>query len=173
MLESCYLLILACSKQKRSNSELLPAIERYNGPTFRLVRRYLREQSLTNLEIYILSAEFGLISQEQLIPDYDRKMTRQRSRELQPEVSEKLKCIFSSKFYQEVCICVGKDYFKALEGYDKIMSYDSKIKVATGAIGKKLVILHQWLYGEPPKVCQGTSVIASQGRASIRRANCC
>ncbi len=28
--------------------------------------------------------------------------------------------------------------------------------------------MHQWLYGEPPKVCQGTSVIASQGRASIK-----
>jgi len=37
------LLILSCSQRKRPDPSLLPAIERYNGPPFQVLRRYLRE----------------------------------------------------------------------------------------------------------------------------------
>jgi hypothetical protein len=37
------MLILACSRRKRPDEGLLPAIERYDGPAFRMVRRFLRE----------------------------------------------------------------------------------------------------------------------------------
>jgi hypothetical protein len=37
------MLILACSRRKRPDEGLLPAIEPYDGPAFRMVRRFLRE----------------------------------------------------------------------------------------------------------------------------------
>ena len=37
------MLILACSRRKRPDEGLLPAIERYDGPALRVVRRFLRE----------------------------------------------------------------------------------------------------------------------------------
>jgi hypothetical protein len=37
------MLILACSRRKRPDEGLLPAIERYDGPAFRVLRRFLRE----------------------------------------------------------------------------------------------------------------------------------
>ena len=37
------MLILACSRRKRPDEGLLPAIERYDGPTFCVLRRFLRE----------------------------------------------------------------------------------------------------------------------------------
>jgi hypothetical protein len=37
------MLILACSRRKRPDEGLLPAIERYDGPAFRVLRHFLRE----------------------------------------------------------------------------------------------------------------------------------
>ena len=55
------MLILACSRRKRPDDGLLPAIERYDGPAFRVLRRYLRERPAGAPDVFILSAEHGLI----------------------------------------------------------------------------------------------------------------
>ena len=57
------LLILSCSQRKRETQEPLPAIERYNGPLFFVLRRFLREcpRQARQLDVYILSAAYGLI----------------------------------------------------------------------------------------------------------------
>jgi hypothetical protein len=64
------LLILSCSQRKRPDAILLPALERYDGPMFRVLRKFLRENPSKELhpDVYILSAQFGLISADQLIP---------------------------------------------------------------------------------------------------------
>ncbi|SKB15099.1 hypothetical protein PL11201_690120 [Planktothrix sp. PCC 11201] len=72
-----------------SQPEFLPAIERYNGVAFRVVRKFLQEQTTDYLDIFILSAKFGLIPAYQLIPNYDQKMDRVRSQELKPLVNVK------------------------------------------------------------------------------------
>lgn len=163
-----YLLIIACSQRKRSDVGLLPAIARYDGPAFRLLRRFLQKPPPELPDIYILSAKFGLISQEHPIPYYDQRMTQQRSRELQPEVIGRLKHILNATAYQELCICVGRDYFKALEGYDTLSQPSSNVQIATGALGKKLVKLYSWLYGKHPELNQNHLTIAPQGKAYIR-----
>lgn len=50
--ESRNLLIVACSKRKRLDSSLLPAIERYDGSTFRTIRRFLRLKPSEVPDIY-------------------------------------------------------------------------------------------------------------------------
>jgi|SRR5215210_261396 len=40
------MLILACSQRKRLDKKLLPAVERYDGAAFRVLRRFLRENQL-------------------------------------------------------------------------------------------------------------------------------
>jgi hypothetical protein len=80
------LLILACSQRKRPDEGLLPAVERYDGPTFRVLRRFLREGISEPPDVLILSAEHGLIPQDLPIAAYDRKMTPARARELRPQI---------------------------------------------------------------------------------------
>jgi len=166
--ESPYLIIIACSRRKLSDTNLLPAIERYDGPTFRLLRRFLREQPSAPLDIYILSAKFGLIPSDYPIPDYDQKMTRDRSRQLQPEVIAKLKQILNAKPYQQLCICLGQDYFHALEKYGTLVKAELIVRVATGSLGKKLSSLHDWLYGKPPEPSTSWQAAAPQGKASLK-----
>nr|WP_275974366.1 DUF6884 domain-containing protein [Argonema galeatum] len=162
------MLIVACSQRKRSDADLLPAIERYDGPVFRLLRRFLRKQPAAPLDIYILSAKFGLISSEYLIPDYDRRMTKTHSRQLQPEVIAKFEEILNVKSYQKLCLCLGRDYFLALDKYDILIKSGLSVRIATGSLGKKLATLHDWLYGKPPELAIGQA-IALQGKACLKR----
>lgn len=165
--ESPYLIIIACSRRKLFDTNLLPAIERYDGPTFRLLRRFLREKPSAALDIYILSAKFGLIPSDYPIPDYDEKMTRDRSRQLQPLVIAKLKNILNAKPYQQLCICLGRDYFLALDKYDMLIKSGLVVRIATGSLGKKLATLHDWLYGKPPELASGQA-INLQGKACLK-----
>ncbi|OCR01055.1 hypothetical protein BCD67_16905 [Oscillatoriales cyanobacterium USR001] len=141
------LLILSCSQAKRSQKDDLPAIERYDGPSFRLLRRFLRQQPDTLLDIYVLSAKFGLIRGDLVIPNYDQKMSKALASELSLSVVTNLEAIVSQGTYQKLLICVTKMYFNALSGYSGIMPDSLEVTVGTGTLGRKLSILHQWLYG--------------------------
>ncbi|MEG3905388.1 hypothetical protein QUB19_10500 [Microcoleus sp. B4-C5] len=162
-----HLLILACSQRKRSDADSLPAIERYDGPTFRLLRRFLRKQPSARLEIYILSAKFGLIPSDYQIPNYDQRMTKMRSRQLQAEVIAKFEDILSAKSYQKLCICLGRDYLLALDKYDMLIKSGLAVRIATGSLGKKLATLHDWLYGKPPELAS-RQAIDLQGKACLK-----
>jgi hypothetical protein len=162
------LLILSCSQSKRPEAQLLPAYERYDGPSFRLLRRFL-SQNLNRPSVYILSAEYGLIHSNQCIPFYDRQMTRQRALELRSVVTAKLKRIFKNKLHEgtgDVLICVGKDYFQVVDGTGALFSSTPLIKVAEGSPGRKLSYLHDWLYGHPPKLPSSTR--RTKGKAILR-----
>lgn len=162
------LLILSCTQSKRPEAQLLPAYKRYDGPSFRLLRRFL-SQKLNPPSVYILSAEYGLIRSNQRIPFYDRQMTRQRALELRPTVAAKLKRIFNNKLYDETgeaFVCLGKDYFQVVDADGTLFSSTPLVKVAEGSLGRKLSCLHDWLYGHPPKV--SSSTLKTKGKAVLR-----
>lgn len=163
------LLILSCSQSKQASEGLLAAIQRYNGPSFRVLRKFLQQYPTTSLDTYILSAKFGLISGQELIPDYDQKMTKIRSQELQSSVLNKLGTVVQEKSYHRLLICATQQYLSVLQGYKEIIPPETAVAVATGTLGRKLSILHQWLYGhpsqswKPPTATTHTEKIAIKG----------
>ena len=62
------LLILSCSQRKAPAKGRLPAIDRYDGPAFRVLRKYLREGPAEVPTVLILSAKYGLIESEREDP---------------------------------------------------------------------------------------------------------
>lgn len=114
------LLILSCSRRKRSTPGFLPALERYDGPTFRVMNKFMQMRPFgsESLNVYILSAKFGLIPSSQLIPDYDCRVTMQRVRELQPPTLTTLKRILIDRQYDELFISMEKYYLCILDGYE-------------------------------------------------------
>jgi hypothetical protein len=90
------MLILACSRRKRFDEGLLPAIERYDGPAFRVLRRFLRGGSTNTPNVFILSAEYGLIAHNLHIATYDKVMTPARACELRPLVLAEFNRIFKT-----------------------------------------------------------------------------
>ena len=99
------LLIMACSQRKSAHPQLIPAIDRYDGPTYRVLRRYLQNKSQQQVHVYILSAEFGLISSRQPLPSYDRRMTPERACELRPAVVASMSRLLNEIDYHDLFIC--------------------------------------------------------------------
>ena len=58
--DPAYLLIVACSQRKQFDAGLLSAIERYDGPTFQVLRKWQRDRgwpdTLTILVLWPSSA---------------------------------------------------------------------------------------------------------------------
>src|SRR5437016_1765236 len=110
------LLLLACSRRKRPDEGLIAAIERYDGPAFRVLRRYSRGTDDCGLAIYILSAEFGLIHAGKRIPAYDRRMTTERADALRPSITAAARAAIDRHDPARILICAGKVYLRAIEG---------------------------------------------------------
>lgn len=153
------LLILSCSQRKRHQAGLMSAIERYDGPAFRVLRRYLQIKTIANEheqagpDVYILSAEFGLIPADQPIPDYDRQMTQGRAKELKPIVLDSLRCLLDRECpYREIFIHLGKEYQLALAGWERWIPQGVIVHTADGSIGAKQGRLFDWLHGSAPPV---------------------
>ena len=145
------LLILSCSQSKRCSQEPLPAIERYNGRLFLVLRRFLREcpRQAGFLDAYILSAEYGLIPQDFPTPWYDRKMDMSRAVELQPQVNTTFSDITRGN-YDSICFAMGKTYLKAFENALELIPSGIELIITHGRIGEQQAQLKKWLWGKHP-----------------------
>lgn len=137
------LLILACSATKRPEPHPMPAIERYDGPFYRVLRKALRERDglAERLDVWALSAEFGLISAETPIPDYDRRMDMRRGEELRRPVAQALNQIAALNTHDRAFVSVGAVYRYALTG-----PLPWPVTWAHGGIGEQLGQLKRWLW---------------------------
>ncbi len=141
------LLILSCSQRKHETQELLPAIERYNGPLFFVLRRFLRKcpRQARQLDVYILSAAYGLISGDFPTPWYDQKINASRVAELRSQVYTTFADI-QRDGYASMCFVLGKTYLKVFEGTQNLAPIYTEPIVIYGPMGKKQTQLKKWLW---------------------------
>lgn len=141
------LLILRCSSRKLPGSEPMPAIQRYDGPAFRVLRKYLRTEPDDPPLVRIVSAEHGLISLSQPIEDYDRRMDVERAQELRSSVLGAVQALVAERPVRDVLVVVGQPYLLALEGIEDVLS-GTPVRIAGETQGRKLGALRAWLYGK-------------------------
>jgi hypothetical protein len=142
------LLILACSQKKSPAHGALPAVERYDGPAFRVLRRFLRESPGESLTVLILSAEYGLIESGRPIPAYDRRMSAGRAGELREQVLSTAGAVLSWGRWQSVAVCAGREYRRALDGLHSLVPEGVAVDYLGGGLGRRLTKLGCWLWGE-------------------------
>lgn len=148
-----YLLIISCSAQKVSTPETLSALDRYDGPTYRSLRKARCEgQVPEKLDVLIISAKYGLIPCQHPVDDYNQVMTPERAEALRPEIQRKLTGFMATKKggYAQVFINLGKTYRQTLEGFH--WGSVSTLE-ASGGIGLKTSQMKAWLdriYNESP-----------------------
>lgn len=162
------MLILACSQRKRPDEQLLPALERYDGPAFRVLRRFLRDSSSDPPDVLILSAEYGLIPHDLPIAAYDRKMTPDRAHQLRPRVLAEFERMTTSRPFPEILIFAGRQYLPALYTDGSSLSDNATIRVCVGSLGRKLAELHDWLHGGPPRLRYNSTMLAEGNSVRIR-----
>ncbi len=153
------IVIISCSQRKKTDENILPAIERYDGPNFRLLRKYL-SLSTDKLDVYVLSAKFGLLSYTTEIPFYEQKLSNQQFHEL-TEASR----IQANRFFaetekpKEVFINLGSAYQQVFAPILEKLAQTNSLTFTSGSSGKRLAEMHDWLYGANSPLrneCTGT-----------------
>ena len=139
------LLILACSQRKKIYQDRMRAIDRYDGPTFGVLRKYLRERGDDSLTVWILSAKFGLIAADREIPWYDLRLTRALADSLRPSVLEIAANVLPSTSWRSIGLCLGKEYLRALDGFADLVPEGVRIDRIAGGQGRRLAALRDWL----------------------------
>lgn len=137
------LLILSCSATKRADDDQIPALERYDGSTYQVLRNYLRQSVWpASLSIAVLSAKHGLIGGLAQIKGYDERMTRDRADGWKAASTKTLRDWGGQ--YDSVSLLLGKDYLRALE--PEVLERDG-VKPIEGGIGTKNGKLRSMLHG--------------------------
>ena len=165
------LLIVGCSHRKRPNPAPTPAIERYDGPLYQVIRKFRRsDQDSSSLDIYILSARHGLISSYRPIPLYDQRMTLERANELAPHTLLKFVDLLTKENYRYVHLSLGINYMRCLPGYESVLPQDTEVTISKGSMGERQYLLKHWLYQRNQPECNETTIDSSsiQGSAIIR-----
>lgn len=139
------LLIIACSACKTRTPTPVPAIDRYDGPTFRVLRKHLRENPDRWIKVLILSAKFGLIESSQPIPNYDLRIDAGRAETLRTAVLDRFRAAIGSRKFRLLGICLGSDYRGAFDGFEALVPRGTKLTTISGGHGKRLTNLRTWL----------------------------
>lgn len=144
----------ACSARKRTDTGELSALARYDGPAWRTLRANLTcviEPPLA------LSAEYGLISAYQTIPNYNRRLDAKRAAELVDPVAEQLVALIRcGKLRGETFVYGGQLYRDLLEQSRQLaqmeLRRDIPLAFARGPIGRQLEQLKAFLLRPPVMV---------------------
>ena len=128
------LLILSCSDRKKADRA--KAIDLYDGPAFRVIRKYLKTKD--GVDVKILSAKYGLISQDEIIDTYNQKMTPESAATYRKKYLRESKILQNS--YDDIFFFGGKVYRSVLR--------NNNFKYGEGRIGEKLSQLKAWLNEE-------------------------
>ena len=136
------LLVLSCSQAKRDCDGLLPALDRYDGPPYRVLRKFLRDyQWPEDVSIGVLSARYGLFGILKGIENYDTRMDAATARVKASECSKTLK--EWATYHQKVYLSVGRDYLPAVQpALDRLKK---KKEVFQGPIGLKMSQIKSFL----------------------------
>jgi hypothetical protein len=158
------LVVLGCSATKTNPAGVVPAISLYDGPTFRVLRSFLRDYRWpTDLSIAVLSAKYGLIGAVTQISTYNKRMTERRAAQLNPEVTAAL--VGLGEHHQRIDLVMGRDYLNSIDMPEVEEAHDARIRVAKGPIGMKLNHLHRLLRsGALEKRLHAPELTVSNGR---------
>lgn len=139
------LLVLGCSKAKTNTTEPLPAIERYDGPTFRMVRKMFFDGLHLDVDLAVLSGKYGFLQPSSRIPNYDFRLLPGGPPPAEAGTwrQDLLKQV-GSRHYKEVFLAMGPDYRRAL-GELHVKYGRTKFQTSEGTNGTRLAQTKRWI----------------------------
>ena len=158
---SGHLLILGCSDRKIKNLGQAPALEVYDGPNFRVLRKFLREKGWPpGLIIKIISAKHKIIDATKPIEPYDERLDKETAQKMRQSVRRHLRKLGVP---ESVFINIGGDYLPTIYRIETLFEHE-RIQYADGGIGKKMQKMKQWLEGLPNR----TVSVNAQEQSNMR-----
>lgn len=161
-------LILSCSERKKPEQSLLPAMERYDGPLFRVLRRHIQEDRPNLPQVLVLSGEFGLIPADTPLPFYDNVMTQHRAAELRSILPNVFRHEIRKRLFTEVFVSLSGSYMDAMQECWQHLPDGTSISFARGGIGGRASQLAHWLRSSEQETKE-VSVVEPCGEATLLR----
>jgi cytoplasmic iron level regulating protein YaaA (DUF328/UPF0246 family) len=128
------LLVQSCSASKQQCSTPIPAIDLYTGYFYRIINKSKREDAFRDdINLRILSAEYGLIHPDTEIACYDRRMTAERAAALRESILDDLVDTVREHGITHVVVNAGATYRKALNGVETRLGDDVSVSFITGS----------------------------------------
>lgn len=152
------LLLLACSATKRIDHQALPALFLYDGPAWRTLRAWLQPESnqeadeakKAQVDIYAISANYGILMAWEPIHTYDRQMDAARAAEIRstrigfPSVEAQVDWVRKHHGgYSSTMIAGGRLYQSILP--EPLPPSYGTVSRTSGGIGDQLGQLKRWL----------------------------
>ncbi len=152
------LLILACSATKRIEQRAIPALFLYDGPAWRTLRAWLQpegdqdadETKKAQLDIYAISAKYGILMAWEPIYPYDQQMDAARAAAIRtqriglPSLEEQVAWVQQhQRGYTSTMIAGGQRYQSIMPTY--LPSRYGTVSRTSGGIGTQLGQLKHWL----------------------------
>ena len=152
------LLLQSCSASKQDIDRPTPAFDLYTGYFYKILKKAIREDEIrSDLDMSILSAEYGIIGRSDEIPYYDRRMDASRARELNESVVNDIVEQVENTQYGRIVVNMGETYQTALSGLSE--KVDMPIVAITGnGIGEKGHNLYEFIRGDDSVVTELTDV---------------
>lgn len=142
------LFIVSCSDRKNKTDKPVKAWDLYDGVFYRILKKDRYKQVIESLDIYILSAKYGLIPMNNIIENYDHKMTLSTAREQRNSNLIKVKEVCQINHFQEIFIAAGSTYLMALSPLEEWLPDQATFSQTSGKIGFQLQQLKVWLEGQ-------------------------
>jgi len=124
----------------------MPAIELYDGPAFRIVRRYFAESNgKSSLDVLVLSAKYGFLPAHKKIWPYEMRMSKARAQANNARYQSQLRAFMRGRSYGRIFVNLGKDYLGGAANLSSTVASDTQVTFATGRIGQRLSQMKNWL----------------------------
>lgn len=143
------LLILGPTYTRNTDPKPIPAIERYDGAVYRIIRKNLERVAEKGIDILIITEDLDVITSDTKLPykppvgeswreRIQVKKDLERIKRLRNQILE----LVSRKDYEEVFIALSREYQELLPD---LTPYVKKIISNFRGFGLKLKALKQWL----------------------------
>lgn len=144
------LLVLSCSDRKSPAIRAIPAFERYDGPAFRVLRRFRDNAPVRGVSppaLLVISAKHGLVNGDTPIRNYDERLTDATRRQLRCLVLQQLAELPLE--YDYVLVSTSRAYEAVIEGIEEHFPASTSVIRTRGPRGKQLAQLRNWLEAKP------------------------
>lgn len=138
--------LISCSNVKKTVNEPSPAYEVYDGPYFKTIKKLKREGLFPDsVNIYIISAKYGLLQLEDPILNYDERITREKASVLNKSIVYNLAKEISDNRYTQLIVNLGSDYMPSISGLEDIIPSNCHLVEFTGTIIQRRKLLKEYL----------------------------
>ncbi len=142
---------LSCSERKVRDGAPLPAIDRYDGPCFRVLRAYLRQSATEGPQVWITSAKYGLVAGKDPIHNYNRRMTPRRAHRLAGDILCQFRRLWHEGPFDQAFVSLSENYALAMRDCWPTLPQSVSVTFARGSIGRRCSLLKAWLGGRDGK----------------------